>query len=250
MARSTECSHGALHGVLTWGLATLVTFYLLSTTLGGLIGGMAGVVGRGVSLAAAGVVAAAPAAAKAVGGQIEPDAVSFDAGSLRRQLETVLRQTNKPELQPSAIAAQANSAGQDARATAVQAANVPQASDDEVKGLVDRLTSGASTTIEAADRDALVNVVMARTGKSRGEATQVVANYETAYRQAQEKYKEAKVQAGQKAREVGDKVATGVSKASLWTFLALVVSAIAAALGGRLGTPRSDRLSSVRMATV
>ncbi len=53
---------GLLHGVLTWGLATLLTFYLLTTTIGGLISGTAGVLGRGMSVVA---TAAGPEAAAA-----------------------------------------------------------------------------------------------------------------------------------------------------------------------------------------
>ncbi|MGI8467872.1 MAG: hypothetical protein ACR2N3_05415 [Pyrinomonadaceae bacterium] len=39
----------ALHGILTWGLATLLTFYLLTTAIGGLIGGTANLLTRGMS---------------------------------------------------------------------------------------------------------------------------------------------------------------------------------------------------------
>lgn len=39
----------ALHGILTWGLTTLLTFYLLTTAIGGLIGGTANMLTRGMS---------------------------------------------------------------------------------------------------------------------------------------------------------------------------------------------------------
>lgn len=39
----------ALHGILTWGLTTLLTFYLLTTAIGGLIGGTANLLTRGMS---------------------------------------------------------------------------------------------------------------------------------------------------------------------------------------------------------
>ncbi len=42
-------SDRALHGILTWGLTTLVTFYLLTTAIGGLIGGTANLLTRGMS---------------------------------------------------------------------------------------------------------------------------------------------------------------------------------------------------------
>lgn len=39
-----------LHGILTWSLATLVTFYLLTTAIGGLIGGTANILSRGLAV--------------------------------------------------------------------------------------------------------------------------------------------------------------------------------------------------------
>ena len=42
---------GVLHGLVTWGIATLLTFYLLTSAVGGLIGGAFSVVGSGLSAA-------------------------------------------------------------------------------------------------------------------------------------------------------------------------------------------------------
>lgn len=49
MANAPLDTDRALHGVLTWGLTTLLTFYLLSTAIGGLIGGTANMLTRGMS---------------------------------------------------------------------------------------------------------------------------------------------------------------------------------------------------------
>ncbi len=229
---------GILHGTLVWGLAMLATGYLLTTALGGAIGGAAGVLGKGLSLAGSGVAAAAPAVSKKVGSALDNQGVSLDTGPLRSQLETLLRQTGKPELQPAALTGIAKNADADAKATATQAAVAPQASDDEVRGLVDRIMKGADGPMQAVDRDALVNVVAARSGKSHDEAGQIVANYDKTYQEAQAKYKELKDTAALKARQAGDQVAEGVSKAALWTFFALILSALAAAFGGNVGTPQ------------
>jgi hypothetical protein len=48
----------------------------------------------------------------------------------------------------------------------------------------------------------------------------------------------AKAQAGQTAREVGEKTASGLAKAAISAFFALLVSLIAAAVGGYLAAPR------------
>ena len=77
---------GALHGFVTWAVASLVLFYLLSTAVGSLLGGAASVLGQTASLAARGAQAVTPAAtnviAQATG--VTPEQVRADAGDLAR----------------------------------------------------------------------------------------------------------------------------------------------------------------------
>jgi hypothetical protein len=76
----------ALHGFVTWALASLVLVYLLSTAIGGLLGGAASVLGQTASLAGRGAQAATPAVtnivAQATG--VTPEQVQADAGELAR----------------------------------------------------------------------------------------------------------------------------------------------------------------------
>jgi hypothetical protein len=58
---------GVLHGLVTWAFALMVTFYLLTTAVGGVIGGAFGIVGNTLSAAGQGLKAAAPEVAKAAG---------------------------------------------------------------------------------------------------------------------------------------------------------------------------------------
>lgn len=228
----------ALHGFLAWGLATLLGVYLLTSAVGGLLSGALGLVGRSVTLAGAGLAAAAPGAAEAARGRLEQAGVKPDFSAFRQEVETLLRQTGKPELQPGAVADQVGGALRDGRATGAQAAAAPQTSDDAVKALLDRVTSSANATLDAADRDALINIVVARTGKSRDEAARVVAGYEQTYRQAQARAQELKAQAEQTARQTADRAAKGVSKAALWSFASLLVGVAAAVFGGYLAGDR------------
>lgn len=225
-----------LHGILTWGLTTLLLFYFLTSTIGSLIGGTFRVLGSGLSAAASGVAAVAPSVAGAAQNQLQQSGI--DLSDVQREIETTLRQTGKPELQPGAIANEANQATNAAQGAASQAASDPANADTTVTQILNRIRQSGAATISAADRDALINVVMARTGKSRPEAEQTVASYERTYQQARQKYEQTKTQATQTAREAADKTASGVSKAALSGFFALLISALAAALGGYLATPR------------
>jgi hypothetical protein len=122
---------GMLHGVLTWSAGTLLTLLLLGTAVGGLIGGAAGLVQKGMNMAGQG---AAPG-----------------ASGIAREAASALEQQGIP--------------------------TNPQQVDPQ--------------------------------------------------------------QLEQRAREAGDKAAKGLSKAALWAFGGLLLSGLAAAWGGRVGTARS-----------
>lgn len=233
-----------LHGFLTWGLTTLVTFYLLTTTVGGLISGAAGVLGQGLSLVGQGAAAAAPAVAGAVGNELKQRGV--DLSDIQREAETLLRQTGKPELQPGRLKNKAGAATQSARQSAGQAARNPQAADDELSNLMQRIARSGEKTIQAADREALINILVARTTMSRQEATTTVARWEKTYEQAVAQYQQLKDQAAQQARETGAATAEAVSKAALWTFVILLLGAASATFGGMSGAPRDLTSAAVR----
>ncbi len=108
----------------------------------------------------------------------------------------------------------------------------------EFRAPLTRFCSRDQKTFNAADRDALVNIVIARTGQSRPEAEATVASYQQTYERAQAQYEQTKAQAAQKAREIGQTTADATASAALWAFVALLLSAIAAALGGYLATPK------------
>ena len=237
---------GILHGVLCWAVTTLIAVYAISSFAGGVIGTATRVAGSGIALAGQGMAAAAPEIASGVKDQLQKNGVDFDFSDARNQLETLLRQTGKPALSPEALKSEANSAIQDGKATANQAASSQQgAANNDIGAFFDRLRQKAEPGLNAADKDALINIIVARTGKSRAEAEQMATNFQQSYDQAMVKYNELKAQAEQKAREAADVAAKGVSKAA-WAgvgmmLLGLLISA-AAGFFGRRTALRSEGL--------
>ncbi len=128
-----------IHGLLAWSVATLLTLYLLTTAVGGLVGGAFNLVGTTAQVGAQATATAQP-----------------DVGGMAQQI-------------------------------------------------ADRLKQGG-VDVERAKAD------------------------------AQDPAKRAAVE--QKAREASDAAAKAASGASLLAFIVLVVGAIAAAIGGRIGRPR------------
>lgn len=85
MGGLTSTFDGVLHGLVTWCIATLLTFYLLSTAVGGIIGGAYSVVGSTLNAAGSTVKSVAAPVAQAAG--IGPDAV-------QQQVQSYLQPTD------------------------------------------------------------------------------------------------------------------------------------------------------------
>lgn len=233
---------GLLHGLLSWGLVTLFTFYLLTTAVGRIISGVGGVAGRALTAAGSGITAVAPQAGDAIKSELKEKGI--DMNDVKSEARKFLRQTGKAELSPENIERQAKAAGRDVQTEAGQSATNPQATDDNLDDVIDKLTSRAENIGDAADRDAAVNVVMKRTSKSRAESERIVDNWITTAKRAQAKFKEAKDAAALRAREAGDAAASGLSKAAIFAFIGMVLGAAAAGFGGRQATPDENLVVS------
>ncbi|SUW63652.1 Uncharacterised protein [Buttiauxella agrestis] len=222
---------GAVHGVLMFGVNTLICTAFLMMIANSAVTGAMSAAGTGLQALGSGVSAVAPSITQVAKEKLSDSGLKL--GDLQNQLETTLRQTNKPELQPGALQQQAATEGNNAQSQMAQGGDITQF----LKGLAER----NSATFEAADRDALKNIIVARTGKSDAEAEQIVAQAEKNYQAARAKYEELKKQAEQKAREAGEKAAAATAKASWFSFFMLIVEAVLAGAMGMLGYRHQPR---------
>ncbi|GAB3745747.1 hypothetical protein [Spirosoma pomorum] len=248
LASAPRLFDGIIHGVLTWCLATLLTIYFLTTTLGSIIGGASRMLGRLVSTAGSAVAAAAPAVGDAVQGELKDNGIdlkNLDLKDLREEANKLLRQTGNANLNPNALERKADQAGQQAKNAAGQAATNPQAADDIAGGLFDRLFKQGQSTVSSVDREDAVNVVMKRTGKSRAESEQIVDNWINTYKQAAAKFEQTKKEAAIQARHAADAAAGAASKAAIFGFFGLLIGVVAAGFGAKMGTESKDEASSI-----
>lgn len=88
---------GALHGLVIWGITLILTFYLLTTAIGGVLGGAFSALGSTVSAAGQGISSAAPQLAQAAG--VTPDL-------LQQQVQAYLQPANPDPATMSAEDAQ------------------------------------------------------------------------------------------------------------------------------------------------
>jgi hypothetical protein len=231
-----------LHGLTMWGVATLLFFLMLGTGVGRIIGGTASVVGSGVGLLGDAAGALGPQIASAVGSQMDGADIDLDLARLREEARQVLRETGNPALDPDRLEERAGAVGEEAAAAGERTAADPQSLGDELGAVIDRIEREGREVISQTDREDLVNVVMARTGQSRAEASATVDNweqtYQQAYTEARAAWDEATADAEQTAREWGDAAASGIATAAWWTFFMLLMGAVAAAVGANVGTNR------------
>ncbi|HYX37191.1 MAG TPA: hypothetical protein VE954_29155 [Oligoflexus sp.] len=224
---------GSLHGILTWGLATLLTFYFMTSAVGGLVSGAASMVSRAANLVGQGVSSSGSQIADVVEGQLA--ARGIDMSDIQREAKEILRQTGKAELQPEQMARDSREVANQAQTGTENTLRNPDNSSEELSALVNRVFTQGKQTLDAADKEALTNVIVARTDMTKEEASTTVDRWHQTFLSAQANFEKAKVAAEQQARETGDAAAKGLSKASLWGFVALVLGAIAAAIGGFIG---------------
>jgi hypothetical protein len=203
LAPSRLSFDGALHGVVTWAFALLVSVYLLTTAVGGMIGGAFSAVSGTLSAAGQSVKEAAPQAAQAAG--VTPDTIQQKAKELMS----------------------AQSTGADPKSL-----NREQAQ-QEIAANLPKLATGGDQAKQAHDR--IVAIMAAQLNITPDEANQRLDKMQSQVAQTTD-------QAKDKAKQLADKTASGMSKASLIAFVSLLLGAIAAAIGGSLGVRRHDEI--------
>ncbi len=193
---------GCLHGFLVWSVATIAALLIASSTAGALIGGAAKVVGA----------AAKPVAAAASGvTDLAKDAVKQNTDAIGSYVEEAIESRGE-EISPAA---------------AVRARR-------EIGYALTQLFAPGS---EATDQEKRTAVVRALTeaGVNEQEANRMVTDWTTSYERMKADLKRMTATAEEKAREAGEAASKAVASAAIWTFVAFLLGAIVASIGGKCG---------------
>ena len=182
---------GMLHGLVTWGIAAMLSLYLLTSAVGGILGGGFSALGSLVGAAGSGIASAAKPLAQATG--ITPDAV-------QQQAEAYLKPV-APDL--------ANMSPQEAAKSIA----------------TDLVTFAKGGPDAAAVKDRIIGIMAAQQKIGRDQAAQQ-------FDDAQAKVQAEKQRAIAAAKTAADASAAAASKAAFGGFVALLIGAVAAALGG------------------
>jgi hypothetical protein len=183
------------HGLTTWALTTLIIFYLLTSAVGGLVGGAYRTVSSAVGNVASATGGAVQTAAQAAAPSLSRVADPFS--SIEQSLRGATGGNDPAALRDAAVAA-------------VRAA----------------LTGNQQQSQEARERAA--QAVARAQDISIEQARTQVQQYEQKYRQAVDQAKE-------QATQAADAAAKAVSRAALFGAIGLILGAAAGWFGGRMG---------------
>lgn len=212
----------SLHGLVMWSFATILTFVLLATSAGALLGGMLKLAYDTVSgvgkAAVEGGSAMVSGGAEVAKGAIQAVVPGFNWDKIKREARALLRKQGD---------------GKEFVAD-------PLRDDEELTSMLTSLYGKARNAVSNGDRESLVNAVAERTGRKKEDINKAVDQMEKTYQEVKKSAEEAAKLAEQKARDAAAETKKVFAQVAIYTFVALVVGLIVSTVGGGLGVTRAD----------
>lgn len=206
MAGSFARRDAALHGIVTWAVATLVAVWLVASGASAIVSGTFGAVGS---------------VAQSVGGAasaLTPDSLDNLPPELQAQAEDLLAQG---EQQAQETAQDVQGAAQDAAQDARQAVGT-----QDTGTAVREIFAGVQTDATPQQREAAVTVIASQAGISEQEAEARLTEFQGQYQAAVEELQQA-----------ASTAADAVSATAFAAFVVMLLGLVVAALGGVVGRP-------------
>lgn len=221
---------GIMQGFLTWALYCVFSYLLIATAVGKIISGVGHIVTK-----------TAAETGKAMIDQISQqktdgtEAVTIDWDQAKAEFYALLEDTEKEALDPDELESRAEEVAETAKDEAIEAAKDPATADEEINDIFEKAENEFAESLEALDREALVNVLVNRTDLSREEAGNVVDNYIETYEEIVSEAETFLETAEEEINEQAEAAAKAVSKAALYLSITLMLGMIVAMFGGFIG---------------
>lgn len=219
---------GIMQGFLTWALYCLLSYFFITSALGKIISGVGNVIST-----------TAVETGKAMMGQKSQDKgrqiSDINWKDAKSEFFALLEDTEKEALDPDRLESQAENVTSTAERRAKEAAKDPTKVNEEVNRVFGKAEKEFAKSMDALDREALINVVMNRTDLSREEANETVDNYIETYKDVKEEAKAFVKTAKEEFNETAEAAAEAAAKAALYVSITLILGVIAAIFGGLLG---------------
>lgn len=225
---------GMIQGLLTWALYTILSAWLLTSAIGGIISGVGNAVGNVLS-GGQDQQQQQRQQAQQQSQQQQNQRLEISLQQAKQRIYGLLEDTGKPALDPDRIENKVEDVTQTARNQAQSGVRQPGQIDQQIEQIFSEARNEFQNTFEALDKEALVNVITERTNMSEAEARRTVDNYLGQYESLRQRSEEFLQNVKQEAEQAAGNVAQAIADAAKWLFIALLVGAIVAALGGYAG---------------
>jgi hypothetical protein len=213
---------GLYHGVVVWGVNWLIFAWLTTTAMSAMIGGVFSTLGSTLQAVGQGVSGVASSAANKLGDKLEQ--VSWSPEELRKQIESILAASRKPELQPGQVRQDAE------RVTGAAQSGAP------VNQVGEAALGELSSKLAAFDQEAAVNIMVNKMGMSREQANQVIQATIGALQPIQRTVQDTVSKVKQQSAELGTEAVDRMGTIALWLGILAIITLGLSALGGALGT--------------
>ena len=163
-----------IHGVLTWGVASIATFCLLTSSISFLVGGMIRVLGEGASLVGKTAATVLPGAANLAKEAVKELVPELDWTKIKGEAEKMIRETQKKHLLPENLSKLSDQAASEVRERAHKIMDNPLEADKEIGELITKAYSAIRDGLPAGDRESLVNLFTERTGMKKEDVNKTI----------------------------------------------------------------------------
>ena len=216
LSGSIHRSDGLYHGIVVWGVNWLVFAWLTTTAMAAMIGGAFSMFGSTLQTVGQALSHPDVPAVSGTAGR-----VNLSVDDLRREIESVLRATGKPEVQPEELQRDATRTLDRAR----QGGPASRIADRSLIDLRDKLA--------ALDREAAVHLMVNKLGMSDSQAKDVVQSTIGLLGPAQDTVRGVR----QRATALGAEALDRLGMIALWLSGLALISLVISAIGGMIGTP-------------
>jgi hypothetical protein len=214
-------SDGIYHGIVVWGVNWLIFAWLTTTAMAAMVGGVFSAFGTTLQTVGQGMSGVASTAANKLGEKLNE--ISLSPEDLRKQVESILAASGKPELQPGQVRQDADRVAGAARS----GGSVNQVSDSALSEL--------SSKLAALDQEAAVNIMVNKMGMTREQANQLIQATIGSLQPIQRTVQDTVSKVKQQSADLGTKAVDQMGTIALWLAIVAIMTMGVSALGGALG---------------
>lgn len=233
LAGVPSTSTSTMHGILSWCVYTLVSFWVLTSAVGSIVSGVGSVVSGTLSAAGSGVEAAV---GTNQGSGDQSGLISF--GDIKQEANRILDRRQNVAYVPDSV----ERVAEDVHYKMSEEANM---STQDIRDVSMAVLFEGGKLKENIRREDIVTALENETDLSRQEANEVADVMVREYNDARQVLQEFQQEAKQQAEETGQKVADATSRAAIWAFVALALGAVVSGVGGLTGKPKTVPVEEV-----